>query len=519
MWDIPSVVTPPKSRTPHRFLLPAASVMDHGAHALNSSSDVSPTIYPYRHIYVDEGASIVLQDGTPAAPFTSLEEVLEDEALQEVCKALSRDYIHIHLRQHSTAVLDGEKEQCVFKGPAKADFCGHLVIEPWPQDDMAEISVSMTGVIKLPSLSEKDQVKEYETAREKRELNKFYNRRHNWSGPEAFSCVVFRSFRGVFFHRIKVRFSGRLCYEGYEEDQFGNNTPYSPTSVPKLIANAFYACTGCGLYQCNTVMTSSVDLDFPDPWDAYLAYPKETGEHQDTPGKEWGHIDPPESTGSDFPDMGSGEIGPKSGGGDIKGGYSEGEFWLVSYGISSQMAWLYNCDDFRTAENAVKITSSTRGSGVTSAAAMGRYSCSGGYSRKDAAELSASTYAREYVYTQKNTDVEGNTTEYSQSVYYGASGVAQAVFDALTESSTILRGDSSTTASASVKRNEKVDTEEPYYTTLALAAGRYAGSQNKVNGYSSSHSACASSPWNDFCREVSKESISGEELQGARIYG
>ncbi len=218
--------------------------MDHGAQALNSSSDVSPTIYPYRHIYVDEGASVVLQDGTPAAPFTSLEKVLEDEALQEVCKALSRDYIHIHLRQHSTAVLDGEKEQCVFNAPAKADFCGHLVIEPWPQDAMAEISVSMTGVIKLPSFSEKDQVKEYETARKKKELNKFYNLRHNWTGPEALSCVVFRSFRGVFFHRIKVRFSGSLRYEGYEEDQFGNNTPYYPTSVPKLIANAFYYCTG-----------------------------------------------------------------------------------------------------------------------------------------------------------------------------------------------------------------------------------------------------------------------------------
>ena len=518
MWTVPSAVTPPKSRTPHRFLLPAASVMDHGAQQVESA--VCPTVYPYRHIYVDEGAKVSHQDGTPSAPFTSLEEVLKDEALQKVCQTLSRDYIHIHLRQRSTATLGENGVSCVFNGQG-VDFCGRLIIEPWPGNNMTTISASFKVVIKLPSLSGKGSVSDFKKAVEDGTLSDFYDSRHEIEKdqfPSSATVAVFRNFRGVFFFRMRPRLSCSYGCEGRDEDMFGNNSPYD-LGIPAFDACGFQACHGCGFYQCQPALTGSANLDFPDPLDVYYEL---LPDHEEQEEKR-GHLSaPPIPGGPSSSPYGffTRPSGPPREDDDIPtyddGSFMVGKFYLVG---TLRLMGFCKCNDFRMAECSTTIINDTNGVGGMGAVAVGRYSCSRGYSRSDSVTLSVTAVAREYVYTYREYASDGMYSDLRMSLSGGAYAMAAGLGDAEVESSTIIKPSASSTAYAVAQKSSKVDTEVPYFRSLAIAAGILGGSKNKVSTSRYSQSASVSSSWGkDFCLEIAKDTISREELRDLRIY-
>ena len=502
---LPSVLTPPRSRATHRYLLPSASVMDHGAQMQGGVA--SPAVYPFRHIYVDEGTASPWQDGTPEAPYASLEHVLKDKALEAVCAIISLDYIHIHLRQN--APCDLTKTGTVFDGGGK-DFHGRLVIEPWPGESMAHIRGVMDEITVLKPLDETDQAEAYRNASDP--YLDFYLPRHvpitGLSSKRTIS--LFRNLHGVFFHRIHGLLDYRHTFSGYQEDIFGNNSPMDAMASADLAL--FSRCHGCGFHQCNLSATADISLEFPDPVD--ILYEGEIPEYilpedDGNTGKISPVIVPPPMR-----EYGGGAIGPDWESPEIP------EYRVYSIPIDGRvklsMACLKAAKAFRAAENRFSCQASVRSVGGCVAQAYGILSSEGGFSRILDAIAQVDAKDRESVYTAIYITADGTRHSYHHSIHGGACAAAIASGHGSTWRSTLRKDKATSTATATAIPSPRLSppTEKPWRASMALSSHFLECRSNRKEGISSALHAQCLSPWKSHAFQKSGESLSGEDIPG-----
>lgn len=488
----PSVLNPPKQRAP-RFLLPAAAVVRNGAQAVDGV--LATSIYPKRHIYVLEGSTAALQDGTREHPYGSLSEVMADPALRKVCSYLACDYIHIHLKTSGKLSYENTVDRpfsAVFDGKGY-DFKGRLIVEPWDGEDFAEVVAEVNTVFTFADWNGKDWHEEFRKVMAgSHAFGDFWHERHDMpeKQPTGISAAIFRDFHGVFFYRVRATLSVLFTYTGYLEDYFGNNSPTNPLTV-NADAFAFSGCDGAGLYKCEASAEVVAELQYPDPRDVLYVDGTPPGEAGSGVGGDGFWLSPDGYAGIGFDSFTLSPLGWE---------HRDEVFWLFPGGaFRANIAALANSKRTRTADT--KLSASARlntvfGCMANTAATL---NASGQYARNISETSSADcrdreiVYITEYHYTNKKREEAFTMSRgaYATAFTVGNGGAHRSTFKGLKITSE---------AHAEAVKSPHVDTFSPLFGTYAIAGG-YSQSPECMRDDEGQWNASAVSPWNGYTYE------------------